>query len=117
VETAADLDDSAALLAHYQTYIVKIMPHLDDEKKDKLRKLLGRDGTPTIWGSLEGIERSKEGRTWEWSLRDDGLFQVCRDEFDITWKHMAAFMFIGMRPSQCQRRYESMQGDGAAGGL
>jgi hypothetical protein len=111
------LEDSTALLAEYRTYIIKIMPDLDDEKKYELRTLLGRDGWPTIWDSFEEIERSKEGRTWEWSPRDDGLLQVFRDQFAIPWKHMAAFMFIGMRSSQCQRRYESMQGDGAAGGL
>jgi hypothetical protein len=57
------LEDSTALLAEYRTYIIKIMPDLDDEKKYELRTLLGRDGWPTIWDSFEEIERSKEGRT------------------------------------------------------
>jgi len=88
----------------YKDYIVSIMPLSDAEKID-LRLMLTKNRiTPLV--SLDTIRNCQNGLNWQWDEGNDGhMLKMIREQYNMDWKVLADFLFIGMRASQCKARY------------
>jgi len=97
-------DDS--LLDQYKTYILDTMP-VTLKVRNAMEKFMALGTWPTVWQSLRMIEGCKVGRNWEWDDAMDILLYHLRIDFNLPWTVLAEYLFIGMRPKQCERRYEA----------
>lgn len=103
-ELANIASESNPQLKQYKDYIVSIMP-LDDAEKINLRLLLTKNRITPL-ESLNTIRNCQNGWNWEWDEDNDNhMLKMIREQYNIDWKILADFLFIGMRASQCKARY------------
>ena len=105
------------LFQKYRPYYISLLP-LAEVKQKEVHQMLDDHGWPWIWRSLTYIQDRKSERNWEWDDEGEGQSNdavlLALKGFDLSWSDISLCFSIGMRPSECQLRYEGI-GNGTEG--